>query len=237
MNEDTRIAVCCYAGDQHQIIKTLGVYLHHQRPVVILSPEDSPAIINYPGIENRTGGKRCYIGQDSLDRQRRHLEILLEFPEKYFLIHDADSMCLEPKIPAYLYEEPDHVWSNIVNDGIPEHQAAYPPGFPHLAFQPPYFLSRATIEKLLSVAGEIRANPVLPFIDHYMIQLALKFGASYRSFRDGVSCPISWDPPSKAVALNGVRTEGLIFIHSVKRKEDLDDLLAARADYLRQHPG
>lgn len=236
MNENTRIAICCYAGDQHQIIKVLGIYLHHQCPVVVLSPEDSKAEINYPGIENRFVGKRCYVGQDSLDRQRLHLQELLKFPENHFLINDADSMCLSPKIPDYLYAEPDLVWSNIVNDGIPEHQSAYPMRFPHIAFQPPYFLSRKTIGALLAVAGDIVANPILPFIDHYMVQLALRAGLSYRSFRDGVSCPISWDTPSKTVALNGVRNEGLVFIHSVKRQEDLDDLLGAHQEFLSVHP-
>jgi hypothetical protein len=236
MNEDTRIAICCYAGDQHQVIKTLGQYLHHRRPVVVLSPEDSKAEIRYPGIENRFAGKRAYIGQESLDRQRLHLQELLKFPENRFLIHDADSVCLSPKIPDYLYAEPDLVWSNLVNDGIPEHQPAYPPGFPHIAFQPPYFLSRRTIEAMLAVAEGITANPTMPFIDHYMVQLTLKAGLPYRSFRDGVSCPISGDPASAQVATDGVRNGGLIFIHSVKRVEDMTRLLQARNQYLRSHP-
>src|ERR1035437_1545947 len=167
MNANTRIAVCCYAGDQVQVIKALDNYLQHGCPVVVLSPEDSPAEIRYPGIENRFAGKRAYIGQDSLDRQREHLKVLLTFPEEYFLVHDADSVCLSAKLPAYLYAEPDFLWSNVVNDGIPEHQPAYPSGFPHIAFQPPYFLSRKTIGGLLAASEGIQANPVMPFIDHY----------------------------------------------------------------------
>lgn len=236
MNEDTRIAICCYAGDQHQVIKSLGQYLHHQRPVVVLSPVDSKAEIRYAGIENRFGGLRAYIGQASLDRQREHLRILLEFPENRFLIHDADSVCLEPKLPDYLYAEPDLVWSNVVNDGIPEHQPAYPQGFPHIAFQPPYFLSRKTIEAMLAVAGRLRANPTMPFIDHYMVQLTLEAGLSYRSFLNGVSCPISGDPVSARIAENAVRNEGLVFIHSIKRLEDLEMLISARQHYVRTHP-
>src|SRR5258708_5855871 len=119
MNKNTRVAVCCYAGDQHQVIESLGMYLHHACPVVILSPEDSKAEINYPGVVNRFGGKRAYIGQDSLDRQAEHLRLLLEFPENHFLIHDSDSVSLDPKIPDYLYEQPDVVWSNQVTDAIP----------------------------------------------------------------------------------------------------------------------
>lgn len=236
MNEDTRIAACCYAGDQHQVIKFLGQYLHHGCPFVVLSPEDSKAEIRYPGVENRFGGFREYIGPRSLARQRRHLELLLEFPEKYFLINDADSVCLSPKLPDYLYEEPDHVWSNLVQDGIPEHQPAYPEGFPHIAFQPPYFLSRKTIEGLLKVAGEITANPTMPFIDHYMVQLTLKAGWSYRSFRDGISCPISSHPQSADLTYGSVRDNGTIFLHSIKRREDLDRMIEARQQYLVSHP-
>lgn len=236
MNPNTRVAVCCYAGDQHQVIRALGCYLHHKRPVVILSPEDSRAEIKYPGIENWFGGKRAYIGQESLDRQRIHLQALLSFPEEYFLVHDADSVCLSPKLPDYLYAEPDFVWSNLVNDGIPEHQPAYPDGFPHIAFQPPYFLSRKTIGAMLAVADGILANPTMPFIDHYMVQLTLKAGLPYRSFRDGVSCPISSDLNSLRTAEAGVRNHGLIFIHSVKKEEDLKRLVRSYEHFLRTHP-
>jgi hypothetical protein len=145
-------------------------------------------------------------------------------------------MCLSPKIPDYLYAEPDLVWSNIVNDEIPDHQPAYPEGFPHLAFQPPYFLSRKTIKGLLAVAGDIRANPTMPFIDHYMIQLAIRAGLPYKSFLDGVSCPISWDPPSANLAEDAVRHRGCTLMHSIKRKQDLNRMIGAREDYVRAHP-
>jgi len=238
MNENTRIAVCCYAGDQHQVIKALGVYLHHQRPVVVLSPEDSKAEIRYPGIENRFAGKRAYIGQDSLERQRLHMKMLLTFPEEYFLVHDADSVCLSAKIPDYLYEEPDFLWSNLVNDGIPEHQPAYPPGFPHIAFQPPYFLSRKTIEGLLKGTEGMAANPALPFIDHFMLQLALATDWPYQSFRDGISCPIDhkkW-PKEFQLVSEAVQYRGAIFLHSIKQVEDLHLLGARRKEYERAHP-
>jgi hypothetical protein len=233
MNEDTRIAACCYAGDQHQVIKFLGCYLHHERPFVVLSPEDSPAEVRYPGVENRFGGRRAYIGQESLDRQRIHLQLLLTFPENYFLVNDSDSVCLSPKIPDYVYAEPDVLWSNVVNDGIPEHQPAYPQGFPHIAFQPPYFMSRKVIESLLSVSEGITANPTMPFVDHYMVQLALKAGCPWKSFRDGVSCPIEQD---MGLVSDAVQNRGAIFLHSIKKPEILERLLACRKEYLRTHP-
>jgi hypothetical protein len=233
MNSDTRIAICCYAGDQHQVIKALGVYLHHKCPVVVLSPEDSKAEIRYPGIENRFAGKRAYIGQDSLERQRLHLELLLTFPENWFLVHDADSVCLKPELPTYLYQDPVTLWSNLVHDGIPEHQPAYPPGFPHIAFQPPYFLSRRTIEVLLTGTAGLQANPTMPFIDHYMVQLALQSKCPYRSFKDGASCPIGFEWPNEfKLVSDGVRHHGLIFLHSIKKAETLNYLVKMRKDYV-----
>lgn len=241
MNKDTRIGICCYMGDQHQVIKALGNYLQHQCPVVVLSPEDSKAEIRYPGIENRFGGKRAYIGQDSLDRQRIHLKLLLEFPESHFLIHDSDSLCLSPELPKYLYDEPQHVWSNLVNDDIPEHKVEFDtrPGWPKVAFQPPYFLHRKTIEAMLAVADrpEVLASPVMPFIDFYLVQLTMVAGLSYRRFPHCVSCSDSVTLPCGAEIMSKqVREDGAIFIHSVKRPEVYQRLLGDRQAYLSQHP-
>jgi hypothetical protein len=233
MNHNTRIAICCYNGDQHQVIKALDNYLQHGCPVVVLSPGDAPAEIRYPGIENRFAGKRAYIGQESLDRQREHLKLLLTFPEQFFLVHDADSVCLSANISGYLYEEPDVLWSNLVIDTIPEHVVAYPPGFPNVAFQPPYFLSRKTIEALLATAEGIQANPVMPFIDHYMVQLAVKAGWPYKGFPDGASCSTDPSLPCGIEILGKlVREQGFVFMHSIKRREVLDQLLRDRHAYI-----
>jgi hypothetical protein len=244
LNPNTRVAVCCYDGDQTQVIHNLGLYLHHECPLVVLSPEDSKAEIRYPGIENRYGGKRAYIGQDSLDRQRRHLELLLEFPEDHFLIHDSDSLCLDPKIPAYLYAEPDLVWSNLVIDAIPEHQAYFPEGWPHIALQPPYFLSRKTITAMLAVAESIVASPCMPFIDFYMVQLTCTAGLPWRRFENCVSCPISAQIGKKMsqaqreiydtgfkIGLEHVR-KGANMVHSVKDPVSANALVAEYKRYL-----
>ena len=233
MNEDTRVAVCCYEGDGHQVIEALEFFLHHECPLTVLSPEDSKVDVNYPGVTNVFAGKRAYIGQDSLDRQVLHLKALLQFPENHFLIHDADSVLLDPKIPDYLYAEPDVVWSNQVNDAIPEHQSSFPEGWPHVAFQPPYFLSRKTIEAMVAVNDDprvIKNHPCLPFIDFYMVQLTVVAGLPWKRLMNSISCPICIDRrkvnPSKAdldtyamgikIASNAVLNEGTCVLHSVK---------------------
>src|SRR6185436_4197422 len=102
MNADTIIAVCCYQGDAALVERAMPVHLAHNRPVVVLSPADSPVVIT-TAQSNIFAGKRAYIGAESWTRQHEHLKILLSFPQKYFLIHDADSLCLSATIDDRLY--------------------------------------------------------------------------------------------------------------------------------------
>jgi hypothetical protein len=233
LNPNTRVAVCGYAGDAHQVTSAMRMFQHHGCPVTVLSPVD--AKIEIPGIDCRFGGMREYIGQLSLDRQREHLRILSTYPEEFFLINDSDSLCLSPKIPQYLYNEPDFLWSNLINDNMPFRQTGYyPEGFPKLAFQPPYFLSKRGLLALLDCVKDenIPMNPKLAFIDHYMVQLAVKANFPWRNFHDGISCPISGDQNSRRVTWEAVRRKGTVMIHSVKDPKYWEPLEAAYASYL-----
>jgi hypothetical protein len=225
MNPDTRIAVCCYQDDAHQVSASLFAYLHHECPVTILSPEDSPVYIPGISVDCLHGGKRAYTGQDSLDRQKIHLAMLLDYPENYFLIHDADSVCLDPTIPQYLYDNPDIMWSNQVDDAIPQHQTTFPEGWPHVAFQPPYFLSRTTLAALLAVADDPRcvASPMMPFIDYYMVQLTMVAGVPWRRFMDCLSYSIRYPVRGPAAA------PGAVMVHSVRDYRAVRALVEMRA--------
>lgn len=246
MNPDTRIVICCYEGDAHQM--SLPLYTHHDCPLTILSPEDSRAEI--AGYDCQFAGLKGYIGQVSLDRQIAQLSLLLAFPENHFMIHDSDSVCLDAKLPDYLYAEPDVVWSNQVFDNIPDHQLHIPEGWPKVAFQPPYFLSRKTIEKMLAVSQDPRckASPMMPFIDFFMVQLTMVAGLPWKRFPDCISFGICGDPLKKldarqtqqytrntAMALNAVRNEGVQIIHSVKDPVIAEQLYLARRQYLGDH--
>ncbi len=112
MNPDTRVAIHCYDGDRRQVEETLTVHSAHGCPVTILSPEDSK--VEIPGFDCRFGGKRQSIGPDSIEREKEHLRILLTYPENFFLLNDADSMCVSPKLPDYLYAEPDVLWGSLM---------------------------------------------------------------------------------------------------------------------------
>lgn len=248
MNTNTRITVHCYAGDQHQI--HVPAYTHHGCPVTVFSPTDSPAEVS--GVENVHAGLRAYTGQLSLDRQLEHLKIMLTYPEDFFLCHDADSVCLDPIIPRYLYAEPDIVWANQVEDCIPEHQPFFH-GWPNIALQPPYFLSRKTIEAMIDVSTDPRAvaSPMMPFIDFYMVQLTMLAGLPWQRFRDCISCPITADPLKRDgldaklraiydqntdAVMQSVLHKGAVMLHSVKDPDRVQEFLQARLHFLAGNP-
>lgn len=236
----TRVSIHCYEGDAEQVRALLPYHARHECPVTIISPVDSRVVI--PGEDNRVAGYRQSAGQLSLDRQRAQMEMLLTYPDHHFLMHDADSICLARDIPAYLYAEPHVMWSNLVYNPIPEQQKGYAPGVPRLALQPPYFLSRETIERMLAVAEGVQANPVLPYIDHYMLQLAVKANLVWKGFPDGISMAICTHPGYMEMAQAEVRHKGRVFVHSVKGPQYWDPLFAAHEawceDFNRQtRPG
>ena len=163
MNESTLITFHCYQGDKAQVEFLLPEARKHGCQIVVFSPEDSKVII--PGVECRHAGKRAYIGQDSLDRQRYHLSMILEYPQQFYLMNDADSMCLSPEIPRYFY---DHSWRTIWSNEVVEPRPHLTPGLPKIAMQPPYFMSRETLFMFLT-APLVLAHTITPYIDWWMM--------------------------------------------------------------------
>ena len=253
-NHETVVAVHCYEGDLHQVQGNLPAYVHHQQSkVVIVSPTDSPVTIE--GVDNIHRGLVGYTGQISLDRQLAQMKALLvAYPyHGFFLLNDSDSAVLDPVIPAYLYEE-DVVWSNQVFDGVPNREP-FPEGWPPVAFQPPYFLSRNMMEKMVA-AGEsgdplVRATGSRPFIDFYMVQLTMVGKLPWKRMKDAVSWPISINQQQypnphegqramyahgRALAHNAVGGGGTNIVHSVKDGETMNELLALRRQYVVGNP-
>lgn len=247
VNDNTRVVVCCYNGDAHQVVAMMDAYTHHGCPITVMSPSDSAVML--AGVDNYHCGKRAYIGQDCLDRWVMQLRAMLRTcPENWFLIHDSDSIVLDPLLPDYLYEH-DVLWSNQINNTIQQQQIGFEnaliPHMPRIAMQPPWFMSRRVIERLLSVADDprLRCNPVLPFIDFMMVGMAILSETEYRALPFAVSCAISNPNVTDAATLkmlgenrpfiaHQVRHNGLNFIHSVKDGETCKLLLDARKEYL-----
>lgn len=219
MNENTLVGVFGYAGDAQQIWDQLKTHEAHKCPIVIFSPMDSPITRMGPHI-CRWAGKRAYIGEDSTVRQAAQMKLLLEYPFDWYLLNDSDSVCLSKEIPAYLYKEPLTFWSNIVSDEMHPRKPGYP--WPRLAFQPPYFMSRTVLKKFLEVAGDVRAEPQTPFIDWWMMAVAVQAKIIYKNFPHGASLPSS-DAYSRSVMSSLVR-QGKCMVHSIKRKDVLTEM-------------
>lgn len=234
MNDDTLVAVCAYTGDQHQVIAALSQYLHHDTRLVVFSPEDAPAHVLYPGVEHRQVGKACYIGFDSWTRQKMHLEHLLSFPHKYFLLHDSDSFCLTPKIPDQLYRlSKNTLWSNEVTEPRP-HESKYP----KLAFQPPYWISRPVAEKMVLNWDKVAPEILTPYIDFIMNAVSAEAGLYHRSFTALEHTPNTEDSCVESDPWEILRYRishmGATMMHPIKTPQQLQMCIAARKFYESQ---
>ena len=246
-NVNTLVAVSAYAGDLHQVQQNLPVYLHHEAQLVILSPKDAPIErVDHPGVICMQAGLKGWIGQHTLERQRLFLELLLRFPQQYFLFNDADSFCLSPRVPKYCYDRPDILWSNEVLDTNPA-----PSKLPKLALQPPYFFSRKVVEAMLEGAkhpatsyfqgAEGFENLPVPTqcIDHWMLQVISATTVEHKNFFTGASFNTSLggrvDPHGAAVMEDLVKNHGRVLIHSVKDAGVLQRLVAAHKEFVRTH--
>lgn len=239
-NPDTLVAVSAYAGDKHQVMNNLPLYLHHNCPVLILSPADKPITsVSDSRAHCQWFGQSGWIGKHTLERHVLFLRALLTFRHKFFLFHDADSICLSPKIPQYLYDEPTTFWSNEVQDTNPG-----PSLLPKLALQPPYFFSREVAERQLAALSNLPTSYYgpdltpegwpMPFptdcIDHFVLQLACGSGLPHKSFPDGASFETASQHGLDTMS-GLVREHGKIFLHSVKTAHALDKLRVAHRDF------
>ena len=141
MNPDTLVVVHCYSGDKDRVEAFLPQFLHHECPVLLLSPEDAPVDIDRPDVICRSAGKAGWKGPHTIHRQIEHWKIAAEFDVSYFLMNDSDSVCLTPELPRYLYEDPDldSFWCNVI-------------GTHYLNYEPPYFFSHDVLDRMIDVA-------------------------------------------------------------------------------------
>lgn len=251
LNPDLLVVCHCYSGDRQQVLDLLDVYEHHEAPVVIVSPTDSP-VHNVGPHHTRVAGEVAYIGQKSWDRQHAQLELLLEYPQKWFLLNDSDSFYVTPKLPAYLFERDDTVYSNQVNDfRIPGQRYVdatndvtwpvdYHKGYPLLAMQPPYFLHRNALEKIVKASKGLVACPITPFIDWWWIPAVYAAGVRHEGFRNCASCE-TVTANGIAVMSECVSLRGAEALHSIKSGAVKNLMLSLHRSRVRsleahQHP-
>jgi hypothetical protein len=232
MNPKTLIVACGYAGDGYRIEQHAHCYNHHLQPFVIMSPRDSA--IHIPGVKCFQAGRRAYIGQDSLDRQRFYMQHMAEWPVDWFLMNDSDSFCVSAKIPEQLYHEGSNVlWSNEVTEPRP-HASPYP----KLAFQPPYFFHRNALNKMLKVAESVKAHEITPYVDWWMNAVCHEAQLAHRSFGELEHQSRNPEPYSGSDPWGGldyrIRYCGATMMHPIKTIEEFQLCLNARKFYEAQ---
>jgi hypothetical protein len=238
---ETLVVIHAYKGDEHQVKALMPVFEHHRLPIVIITPWDAPIKTMGPHI-CREAGQVAYIGQKSWDRQYLQLKTLLDYPHQWFLCNDSDSFVLPADLPEFLFKDKNTVWSNEVDDfrvpggtwpGVSEPWPMdYHKGLPLIAMQPPYFFHRNVLEKIVKTCEGLQACPITPFIDWWWVPACDKAHVKHARYPGCASCE-NVTEMGKAVMRQCVTERGAVFIHSVKTKEVMEDLVRI---YKRLHP-
>jgi len=223
LNPDTLIVVHCYSDDLVRVQNFLPVFTHHERPILLLSPEDAPVTLEHTGIAYASAGGKGWKGPQTIHRQVAHWRLALEYEPyaHWFLLNDSDSMCLDPQLPDYLYADPNMVWANVLCHEN-EHQED-----DHPNLNPPYFMSRHVLQQLLDKAEEIREDiPQDAFLEphdwgqaidgFYTHLVSDLLHIPFETYPDGAT---TW-PRGRQEVLD-LTQKGAIFIHGIKDSQDL----------------
>jgi len=222
MNEDTLVVVHCYEGDADQTRILLPYFMHHETPVLLLSPEDSPVVIDHPGITCLSAGKKGWKGRHTLRRQVAHWKLALQQPATWFFLNDADSLCLTAKLPEYLYSDPFKLWCNVLCHEN-EHLETDRPNL-----NPPYFMHRDVLQFLVANADLLEERPEPPkddmgfgveAIDGFYTYLVInELNIPYENYPDGST---TW-PRGYGDMIEQVRNHGARILHGVKNSTHLN---------------
>ncbi len=198
-------------------------------PVVIMSPRDSAVVI--PPYIHIQAGERAYIGGASLTRQVEYMRALLTFPHEFFLLHDSDSMMLSKEVPKELYEEEGVIWSNEIQEPRP-HSSPYP----KLAFQPPYFLSRDSMARMIRAGENLQPHPITPYVDWFMNAASAEAGLNHKPFtrlEHPTHHVFTGSDPWLQLRFR-ISHMGTNFVHPIKTPEQVALCMDAREVYERQ---
>ncbi len=227
--EDTLVVLHCYAGDADQVRSMLSIWTHHHLPVLVLSPSNAPVTIDHPLVSNAHAGEAGWKGPHTIRRQIEHWKIAADTGHKWFFLHDSDSCCLSPDIPSYLYADSAIFWSNVLCHEY-EHQDSDQPNF-----NPPYFLSRDLLLRLIEAADAIEPGDefrephdwgqAIDGFYTYLIRNVLD--APWASYPDGAT---TW-PPQTADLLRDALHGHRIF-HGTKDAARLEEYRRAYVSYV-----
>lgn len=222
MNKKTLVSIHCYEGDKNQIDMLRPWYEHHNLPIVVVSPEDSK-VKKFGPHWCIFAGRKGYTGPHTWTRQHLQMKKLLEFDFDFYLMHDSDSICLDPVLPGYLFEEENKntIFSNLVDDfrkpGQTTHGRYWPEsyhqGYPIKASQPSYMCSREALEKICSVDPTCN-DDITPFIDFAMVKWPVDAGVTLKAFEKCASCETV--TPMGLQAMTHRVKNGAMFVHAIK---------------------
>ena len=142
--KDLLVVILCYAGDVDQVQYQLGSYTHHDASVLLLSPEDAPAVIDHPQMTNHSAGLSGWKGPHVAFKLMDHWRIMLEHPQNWFLVHEPDSVCLSSELPSEILGREDVLWSMALGE----------PNQPFTNYNAPWFGHRNVFEMMLREAEE-----------------------------------------------------------------------------------
>jgi len=243
LNPALLVSVHCYQGDAHQVRMNMAYYEHHQAPVVIVSPEDSPVGDMGPHW-CRSAGQKGYTGISTWKRQKVQMQLLFDMPGNFnwFLMNDADSFCLTPKIPEHLFPDDNTLYSNLVNDfrrpGETSFGVTWPidyhVGYPLFAAQPPYLVHRHALKRIIAAVDNVPDEQITPNIDWLMVCAPHRAGVKLAGL-PGASCETITDN-GRAVMRECIIKRGATFIHAIKNKEGLQAVRTAYASRLETYP-
>lgn len=218
--DDTLVVVHCYEGDKDQVDTFLPFWLHHGAPVLLLSPADSKVKVEHPGVKYASAGKRGWKGQQTLARQLRHWKLALKEPQNWIFLNDADSMCITPELPDYLYSDPNKFWCNVLCHEN-EHLESDKPNL-----NPPYFMHRDVLKALVKAADAIQipeeanmephdwGQAIDGFYSHLVMNV---LNIPYEDFPDGST---TW-PRGTYDMMEQARTRGARIFHGIKTMSQL----------------
>jgi len=204
---NTLVVVHCYQGDADLVEKALS---RHQRfgRVLVLSPEDSPVLV--PGVKCRSAGRRGWAGPHTILRQIEHWRIALEESQDWFLLNDADSVCLASSLPDELFDDERVLWANapVWAKGIP---------FPNAYLRPPYFCHRQVLEQLVNADPE--PYDETGYVDYWITRTRQLLFIPFEAL-PGCACAFR----TNLVEAAG---EGAAFLHGARTLSSLEECMSA----------
>lgn len=255
MNDGVLVVVHAWSGDQQLVEDTLEAQLHHERPVLLLSPEDEPAIIDHPDVTCRQAGLHGYQGHQVPYRQIDHWRLALEEQAEWFLLNDADSFVLDPVLPDFLFSERDVLWTTPI--GKQGNWRGHAGGdWPWPNFQPPYFCHREWLEAALRVAEAPQFGDDEPLgvtgPEGRIVYTDVRYDDPFEPYDwgwtlapDGLynhvimrsnlaarANPLGRMGPG-AYVLDGILRYGTTFVHPVKTTAGLHLMMKARNEFLK----